>query len=254
MNLRENIVSQFSLLSPELQRDLFAAAPAPTVEMRRTSLARLLATGEPISLEMDMPRRDGETRRIAYRGEAIRADDGRITGARGTVADVTELYRAIEMFRAAFEENSESIAVLRPIYDEGGRFVDCELMFINRTARQRYYDATPPEALHGRRMFEERPAFRPLLFDHYARAAAGEAFTAELRSTGGDLPEIWSEAGFYPFPGGFVHVGRDITAARRAEQAARDARALQEVVFDALDDAIVVLDPHGRIQIGRAHV
>jgi PAS domain S-box-containing protein len=61
------------------------------------AVKRALTSGESYELELELVREDGRTKRwIIARGEAVRNDDGRVIGLRGTVQDITERKRAEE--------------------------------------------------------------------------------------------------------------------------------------------------------------
>lgn len=70
-----------------------------TFAIRSTAIARLFETGEPFELEAPITQPGGAIRRVVVRGEATRDAAGVITGARGTVADVTDTRLAEAMTR-----------------------------------------------------------------------------------------------------------------------------------------------------------
>ncbi len=196
---------------------------------------------------------DGDIRWIRLEGDPEPVGDG---GAiwRGIVQDVTAqrstedaLAASEAMFRAAFEENADSIAVFRPVLDPDGRLVDVELRFANRVARDRYVGGTDSDDVVGRRYFELLPDARPLFYAEYARVAeSGETVRMQLHGTRGD-GEFWSDISLFPFAGGFVHVSRDVTEEQKALAAQREAAELQRRIFDTLLHGIIVLDRAGRI-------
>jgi PAS domain S-box-containing protein len=55
-----------------------------------------LKTGEPYTVELEVQRAGGEGQWVEARGEAVRADDGRVVGLRGTTLDVTPRRRMEE--------------------------------------------------------------------------------------------------------------------------------------------------------------
>ncbi|MEI8334610.1 MAG: PAS domain S-box protein, partial [Chloroflexota bacterium] len=64
---------------------------AETTARINGAAARSLEAGTPFEVEGDLVRPDGVIRRLLARGEVARDKDGRITGIRGTSADITEL-------------------------------------------------------------------------------------------------------------------------------------------------------------------
>ena len=77
----------------------------PETAARRTAaIRRSLAAGEPYEMEYTLRRPDGRLRRLAVRGEPVRAPDGTPLGLRGTTTDVTDA-RAEEAARARRIQN-----------------------------------------------------------------------------------------------------------------------------------------------------
>jgi two-component system cell cycle sensor histidine kinase/response regulator CckA len=72
-----------------------AALYGPETEARHgDAVARAVADGEPYELDAAITLPDGRTRHVVERAEVVRDGGGRVTGLRGTVADVTELRQA----------------------------------------------------------------------------------------------------------------------------------------------------------------
>ena len=67
--------------------------------LRSAALSRLLETGEPFELETPITQPGGAVRHLVVRGEAVRDAAGVITGAHGTVTDVTASREAAEALR-----------------------------------------------------------------------------------------------------------------------------------------------------------
>ncbi len=63
-------------------------------DRRATAMARLVETGEPSEVDLEMIREDGSTCWTTARGEAVRGPDGAVVRLRGTIHDITERKRA----------------------------------------------------------------------------------------------------------------------------------------------------------------
>ncbi len=98
-------------------------------------------------------------------------------------------------FRAAFEENPETISIFRPVLDADGRFEDAEILYENRVARARYFGDEPLEALVGRRLFATYPQYRTLLFRTFADFVDRGEVPRDLLHGVRQEGEYWSQTG-----------------------------------------------------------
>jgi signal transduction histidine kinase len=138
---------------------------------------------------------------------------------------------------AALEDDPDALAVARTVLDADGALLDLELIYANRNSRQRAFDARPLEALRGARVFERFPTLRGDLFDLFANAVrGGERLGRVVRGTGAVHSQWWVEVSVTPFPGGVVYRSHNM----------RTSEVLQQGVFDALAEAVVVQDVQGR--------
>jgi PAS domain S-box-containing protein len=130
------------------------------------------------SVEYRIRHTTGEWRTISERGEWDRAPDGRITGATGTVQDITEL-------REAERALKEGAARLKLMTDHlpisiGYMDMDERLQFVNATA-ERWY-GKPADELVGKTMQEFMDAETYRFMKPYVRQAkAGKAVKIQLR-------------------------------------------------------------------------
>ena len=158
---------------------------------------------------------------------------------------VQEILRASEArYRAVVEDQTELICRFRP---------DGTLTFVNNACAR--YFGRPRSELLGRDFLslmpeEERPALR-------ARVAgfteAGHAQTVEhrvRRPDGAMAWQQWTQRGFFDDQGQLLEVqavGRDVTERRNAEEALRQSEQQYRGMFESQADAVLVIDPEGRI-------
>ncbi len=232
----------FDLLHPDDLAEALRQADRAQADRRATEIP-----------ELRIRTKAGAYRWMSGRAMTVRGAGGVPGGAAqgGIIAlrDVDELIRTREalqaregMFAAAFEENPETISVLRPVLDEAGAFVDAEVLYENRIARERYFEGLPLEALVGTRLFARWPQYRDLLFTTFESVvASGAPVHEELHGMRAD-GEFWSETWAFPFAGGFVHLGRDATEARRALQAAQASEERFHSLVEELDAIVSLVD------------
>jgi PAS domain S-box-containing protein len=87
------------------QEPLYSKASWPRL---REEAARMVATGEPYQLEVEMVRPDGQNRWVILRGVGVRDASGRIAALHGTAQDVTERRHDQEALQAAHERLEQS--------------------------------------------------------------------------------------------------------------------------------------------------
>jgi PAS domain S-box-containing protein len=137
-----------------------------------------------------------------------------------------------ERFRVALESSAVPFAILRAVRGPGQRIVDFEWVYLNPAAA-RIIDR-PVEALIGQRIAQLFPWSWevPGLFNSYCRAVeTGEPQAIEVQSSPGGV-DLWFHNISTRFGDGVAVWFADVTAHRRAEAAAREARAQLQTVTD----------------------
>ena len=137
-----------------------------------------------------------------------------------------------ERFRVALESSAVPFAILHAIRGPGERIIDFEWLYLNPAAA-RVIDR-PVEALVGQRIAELFPWSWdvPGLFDCYCRAVeTGEPQAIEVHSSPGGV-DMWVHNISTRFGDGVAVWFADVTGHRRAELAAREARAQLQTVTD----------------------
>lgn len=153
--------------------------------------------------------------------------------------------------RSILEENPEVIALFRAVLDPDGRFIDAAIVSVNRAARDRWFEGRSEAELAGRQLFAEWPHLRPIVFDPYREAVEERRrVRRELHIVWQHL-DIWSELTVHPFEGGFTHISRDVTDARRAAIESAAAEERFRLALDSATETIAmyrpVLDDEGRL-------
>jgi PAS domain S-box-containing protein len=143
----------------------------------------------------------------------------------------------------ALEAVPETVALYRPVLDDAGRFVDAEIVFANETCRRSWLDGVPLEEVRGRRLFEQWPRLRPLIFDAYAATVESGIPFRGRRETPTATGRTVFDVAITPYEGGLVHVARDVT---EEEQAVAALRASEEQLRRTIEgvDAIVGFQEH----------
>ena len=157
-------------------------------------------------------------------------------------SDDAALAASEERFRAAFDALDDSLMLFSPVTDDDGCFADARIDWINRTARDRWFDGAPLQDLRGGRLFELFPGVKAAVFDIFSDVAAnGTDFRGVISLRHDELGERILELHVTPFEGGYIHSSRDITAAREAQTALQEREkelAASEVRLIRLTDSL----------------
>jgi two-component system, cell cycle sensor histidine kinase and response regulator CckA len=229
-------------------------ADLPAVRAVQAGLLR----GERQRFEARLRCRDEEWRWVSVAMRPLFDAAGNITGRVGALRDADAEIRAREAvtvsearFRAVLDHSSVSITILRPILDGSGAIADAEILFANQPARSLYFGGVASEQSSGRRLFEAVPWARELVLPIYERVLQSGGAVRETIHGYRDDGEFWSSVTAFPIEGGFVHIGRDITAEMRTNEALRQSETRFEAAVESLLDPLVILqavrDGAGRI-------
>jgi PAS domain S-box-containing protein len=147
-----------------------------------------------------------------------------------------------ESFTAALDASIETIAVLRPVLDDGGRFVDAEILFANRPGRERWLGGLDLAAVRGRTLREGWPYVADLIFPIWGPVVeTGVPFRGLVDFVEDGQRHTFDQA-ISAFEGGFVHVGREVTDQVEAAAALRESEERFRAIVEGID-AIVGYRP-----------
>ncbi|RYG53111.1 PAS domain S-box protein, partial [bacterium] len=206
--------------------------------------------GEPYDLECRIVRRDGEGRIIRVRLEVEHDKNGRPFRALGTIHDITEHKRALELARAS-QNRLHGLVENAPLViwslDASGKFefVDGRAMQLMGMKADDYI---------GRSIFED-PDANPQTLDLARRALNGDEASGIDEKNGFVFEVQYStlrdDDGKIT---GAIGVGIDITERRRAEEAARLSQTHLQAVMESAPVVIWATDAEGVFTVsqGRA--
>ena len=226
----------------DYRRDIGFYAPqsAPLVA---EAFRRAVESGEPYDLEVELDRADGERIWVRTVGRPL-VEDGAVVRVIGNIMDVSERKAAEEELRFTrfmVERAGDSIFWM----DASGviRYANpatCEALGYSleelRTMTIHDVDLDFPAERWPQHMEELRQA-GTLRFASHHRAKDGAVVPVEIRAHylefGGDVYDV-----------GF---GRDITERKQAEEKLATAASEWRQTFDAMSDAVALLDAEGRV-------
>ncbi len=204
------------------------------------------AAASPAAAEARFQHADGSVRWVRAAASPMFSDAGELIGHVGAVEDVTDrrlaeraLRDSEERYRRLVESSPDGIAV-----HQEGRFV-----FVN-AAGLRLFGAADPGDIIGRPVWDViDQASRPEVQDRLRRLRDGDNATpplderlVRLDGTSFDAEAAASSCVYEGRPAVQVVI-RDITARKSAEQRLR----FQASVLSQVDDAVVAVDPAGRV-------
>ncbi|WP_210508940.1 PAS domain-containing protein [Naasia sp. SYSU D00057] len=225
--------------------ETLALLPEPQRSVLRLSLEHCLSTGEPFDFTTALGGPTGRERQVRYVGEAVRDEDGEVTGAAGAVHDVTPILAQAssrdileEHVRSRLDQMPTGMAFLGP---------DWRFTYINESA-QRYLQR-PGAVLLGGVLWELFPEIEGTAFGIAYRRAMEDRVVASVRGYFAPIA-MWFLVTAYPVGEGIGFHVQDVTDdqrnVERLEESAGRLRA-QAALLDAARDAMHVRTLEGEI-------
>ncbi|HSJ55199.1 MAG TPA: PAS domain S-box protein, partial [Anaerolineae bacterium] len=178
--------------------------------------------GEPLRWEMSMQSRQGVSFEAGLAVAPIADEQGKRTGLRWLIRDVTESKRTQEAlresekrYRRLFNSMSEGFALHEIVCDETGRPRDYRFLAVNPAFEA--LTGLKEEDVRGKTVLEVLPGIEPFWIETYGRVAlAGEP--AHFEQYSGVLERDYEVLAYSPGEKQFATVFRDVTERRRAEE------------------------------------
>ena len=196
--------------------------------------------------------KDGKEIHLMFNAKAVRDQDGRIAGTRGTAYDITErkqlvdaLQKSETMFRSLFDMASDSILLLDPSPEGGSVIMDANIAACTLHGYGR-------EELIGKPIqFLDDPISAKAAPERIARLKKGEPLTFEVnhvRKDGTRFPvEVSAKLIHINNKPYILAIDRDITERRESEKALRESNKRLRDITSSLGEGIYVFDTHGRV-------
>lgn len=213
-----------------------------------------LKTGASYQESLELKRSDGMRRWVLAHGEAKRDPAGNIVGLRGTLQDVTEARQAEERLR-------QSAAELRQIIDLVPHFIfikdwDGNILTANQALAEAYN--TTVDELTGRpqsQFQKEKSDLDRMLQDDREVIQTGQTkFIPEESFVDAQGNRRLLQTTKVPFhlsgkeTKAVLGVAIEITERKRIEEALRDSENRYRSIFEAVVDAIIIIDEMGIIE------
>jgi len=204
------------------------------------------------SLEEDLPYEceyrivwpDGSIHFINSRGQVLRDASGQPTRLFGVLWDISERKQAElalrdseKKYSSLFSSIQEGFSLHEILTDEHGASVDYRFLEVNPAFEA--MTGIPRDRWIGHTVKEVLPGTETHWIETYGRVAlTGEPILLENHSA--DLGRWYQVYAFSPEPRRFAVLSIDITASRRAEEAARESEARFQSLVDAAPEPIFV--------------
>ncbi|MCX6968401.1 MAG: PAS domain S-box protein, partial [Verrucomicrobia bacterium] len=218
------------------------------------AVQRAIQTGVSYQLRLEFHRPDQIRKWVSSHGEAVRDKSGSIVGLIGTVQDITESKHAEERLQ-------QSAAELRQIIDLVPHFIfikdwDGNILLVNQ-AQAEAYNTTVAEITgkpHAQYHKVESELQRMLRDDREVMETGKTKFIPEesFVDAQGNLRYLQTtKVPFYvagKVARAVLGVAIDITERKRIEQALSDSENRYRSIFEAVVDAIIIIDERGTIE------
>lgn len=212
---------------------------------------KAMVTGQKEVLELTNTRPDGSRFDVRIQAFPYRKADGQITGFIEVIEDITRrreieaaLRQSEKLYRSLFKNMLNGFAYHRMLFEDG-KPQDYIFLQVNQV----FETITGLKDVVGKKISEVIPGLRqsdPEFFEVYGRVALTgnpERFETYVESL-----KMWVSVSVYsPEKEYFVTVFDDITERKQAEERLRSAAHAWQSTFDAISDAVCLVDRESQI-------
>jgi PAS domain S-box-containing protein len=234
------------LNDPRLLDTLVHPDDLPTFQRYRVDVAKSLSLRE---LDFRITKPDGVSTWLSQRAAPVIAEDGTHLGWRSSTRDITDRKR-IELQLRTQADLLNLSPVCVTVHDELGRFsyANEQALDLHGYSRDEFFARTLPDL---------RTRESAALFDEQIRElrhVGSLRFQVRHVTKTGEICTLWTEARATMIEGkvAILNVASNITDRVRAMQALAESESTLRTMFDAVGDAIMVVEPDGNIVMGNA--
>ena len=223
----------------------------PYPEQRKLLLDEMLATGAVHDFEVILKNKEGKHLNVSVTSHIVRDEKGNPVGVEGSLRNITER-KMVEDALHASEEQYRTLADFLPVMvfeaDRNGK-----ITFANRLTYPSF-GIEPSDVLAGVNMIdfvvpEERPAAQANLLELLQGEARGPSEYTLMRKDTSRFPAMVRTSAIFDKKTGAASGIRgviiDLTERKKKDEALRQSEASYHGLFNAVKDAICVLDRAG---------
>jgi PAS domain S-box-containing protein len=206
---------------------------------------RIMSTGVAEVVEEEVPLPDGNKRVWLSEKRPFRDGQGRVIGLLGISRDITERKRAEAEIRDArdnLQHVLNSISDGLAILDHDWRYT-----YVSETGARML--GMRPADLLGKRLWDLYPHADELLFGREYRRAMASGTATHFEDYYPAPLDMWVECHCYPSAAGLSVYFRDVTARRKAQEAAAERQRQIDALLEASPIGVAQIAPSGKVLV-----